>query len=276
MKNKQITIPRLSGATLIDTHCHLDMKPYRHAPETVIRDAAQWGVTRIITIGIDLESSRMAVELARRFPGIWASIGIHPHNVADVDGETYDRLRQLAADKNNKVAGYGEIGLDFAKNYAPRETQIAHFERQLDIARELHLPLIIHDRDAHEETMNILKSRGPFPAGGVMHCFSGDIALARRVMELGLYISIPGIVTFNNSEDMQQVAREIPLERMIIETDGPFLPPVPYRGKPNKPEYIIYTAQKIADLRGISLDEVARATTRNAETLFGLPQGGGR
>lgn len=273
MKKKQINTPQLApGTILIDTHCHLDMNAYENDLEDVVRSAANNNVTGIITIGIDLASSHKAVELAKRFPGVWATIGIHPHNAANVDTDTYQQLQVLAKDSANKIVGYGEIGLDYAKNYAPRDVQIKNFEEQLDVAKDLNLPVIIHDRDAHDETLNILKDHAPFPALGVMHCFSGDIELAHKIIDLGLYISIPGIVTFNKSDAMQQVAREIPLERMILETDGPFLSPVPFRGRTNKPEYLLYTAQKIAELRGISLDDIARQTTLNSKTLFHLHQ----
>lgn len=273
MRNKQIIKPQLTpGTVLVDTHCHLDMDAYEDELETVIQSAADAGITRIVTIGIDLSSSHKAVELARRFPQVWSTIGIHPHNAASINTDTWEQLKLLARDKKNKVVGYGEIGLDFAKNYAPRDVQIKYFELQLEMAKELNLPVIIHDRDAHDETLTILKAHAPFPANGVMHCFSGDIELARRIIELGLFISIPGIVTFNKSDIMQQVAGEIPLEQLILETDGPFLSPVPYRGKTNKPEYLLYTAQKIAEIRGISLDDIAKMTTFNAETLFRLPR----
>lgn len=275
MKNKQINKPQLvPGTTLIDTHCHLDMDAYARDLEHLIRSAADQGITEIVTIGIDLASSRKAVDLAKQFPGVWAAIGIHPHHALNGDIETYHQLQLLAKDRANKVVGYGEIGLDFAKNYAPRDVQLNCFERQLNMAKELNLPIVIHDRDAHDAILDILHAHAPFPALGVMHCFSGDIELARRIIDLGLYISIPGIVTFTKSASMQQVAREIPLQRMILETDGPFLSPVPYRGKINKPEYLVYTAQKIAELRGVSLDAIARQTTLNAKTLFRLPRGG--
>ncbi|HER62667.1 MAG TPA: TatD family deoxyribonuclease [Desulfobacteraceae bacterium] len=274
MKKKKIDKPQLAfGSTLIDTHCHLDMDAYEDDLDTIVANAATGGITRIVTVGIDLPSSREAVALAKRFPGIWATIGIHPHNAESGNMETYRQLQVLAADRKNKVIGYGEIGLDFARNYAPRPVQITAFNAQINLAKELHLPIIIHDRDAHDDTLAILRSHAPFPDGGVMHCFSGDLEMARKVMDLGLLISIPGIVTFNKSEIMQQVAGEIPLEKMILETDGPFLAPVPFRGKTNKPEYLLHTAQKIADLRGVSLAEIARQTTANAENLFRLPSG---
>ena len=275
MKKKQIEIPRLSpGIELIDTHCHLDMNAYWDVIPDILSQSMKNGVTKIITIGIDLESSHKAIELARNFPGVWATIGVHPHNAAvENSQEIYLQLERLALEKANKVVGYGEVGLDYAKNYAPHDLQVDCFQKQLKIAKKLNLPIIIHDRDAHEETLDLLKAHTPFPAGGVMHCFSGDIHFARDIVDLGLYISIPGIVTFKNSGDMQQVARAIPLERIILETDGPFLAPVPFRGKVNQPEYLLFTAQKIADLRKISLDEVARETTKNAIRLFRLDQG---
>lgn len=271
MKIKKTDIPELAnGSFLVDTHCHLDMIDDGKDVQTVIHRAIAAGVKKIITIGIDLESSRRATELARQFQEVWATVGMHPHNATECDAETYRHIRLLANSPRNKVVGYGEIGLDFAKEYSPREVQLNNFAAQLDMATELNLPVIIHDREAHAETMEILSAHAPFPAGGVMHCFSGDLQLAGRIIDLGLYISLPGIVTFKNSLMMQEVAREIPLENMILETDGPFLAPVPYRGKTNKPEYLIHTAQKIADLRGITLEEVARQTTSNAARLFHL------
>ncbi len=274
MKKNRAPLPRLkTGTALVDTHCHLDMNRYAD-PDEVIRSAARNGVTRIVTVGIDSVSSDAAAALARRHPGVFATVGLHPHNAGDATEETFAYLARLAQAPANKIVGYGEIGLDFARNYAPRQAQINTFHRQLEIAREIGLPIIIHDRDAHEETMEILNQHAPFKAGGVMHCFSGDTELARRVLDLGLYISIPGIVTFNRSETLQQVAREIPLDRMVLETDGPFLAPVPWRGKTNLPEYLLYTAQKIAELRGISLEEVAGQTSRNAEQLFNLDSTG--
>jgi TatD DNase family protein len=238
--------------------------------DAVIRTATTNGVTGIITVGIDPDSSQQATAIARRFPGVWATVGIHPHHAAEAGPAQYAKLAALAADKGNKVVGYGEIGLDYARNYAPAEVQKKAFSAQLGLARELGLPVIIHDRDAHADTLRLLRDNSPFPAGGVLHCFSGDGVFARQVMELGFYVSIPGIVTFSKSAVLQQVARGIPLERMLLETDGPFLAPVPFRGKTNRPEYLVYTAQKIAELREILLSEVARQTSRNAVALFHL------
>jgi len=272
MKKTRKNPPQVSSDTyLVDTHCHLDMRGYEDLDD-IIASAADQGVGGIITIGIDVQSSRHAVTIARRYKNVWATIGIHPHNAENTSPEHFNQLATLALDKSNKVVGYGEIGLDYAKNYAPKERQIKEFVHQLHLAKDLKLPVIIHDRDAHEDTLQLLKQHGPFPDGGVMHCFSGDSALADQVIDLGFYISIPGIITFKKSATLQQVAREIPLEHIILETDGPFLAPVPYRGKTNRPEYLAFTAQKVADLKGISLDDVARITTENSKTLFKIYQ----
>jgi TatD DNase family protein len=273
MKKNIPSPPRLGpGVSLVDTHCHLDMDAYAHTLDGVIRDAAACGVHRIITVGIDVDSSRAAVALAERFPNVRATVGIHPHHAGEAGPENIERIAGLAKNRD-KVVAYGEIGLDFAKNYAPRHVQLRAFAVQLETARDLDLPVIVHDRDAHEATLDVLRDKAPYPAGGVMHCFSGDSRLARRVIdELGFFVSIPGIVTFNKSEALQEVARDIPLDRLLLETDGPFLAPVPFRGKVNKPEYLLHTALKIAELKGIPLDEVARCTTRNAEKLFRLAE----
>lgn len=271
MKTAPPSLPRLAPElSLIDTHCHLDMDAYADSLDTVIQTAAARGVRRIITVGIDLSSSLQAVSLAERYTNVRATVGIHPHHAAEAGPEDIKRIAGLAGSRQDTVVAYGEIGLDFAKNYAPREVQLRVFGDQLKVAVELGLPVVIHDRDAHKATLAMLKEHAPFPAGGVMHCFSGDIRLADRVIELGFFVSIPGIVTFDRSDIMQQVARAVPLERLLLETDGPFLAPVPFRGKVNRPEYLLYTADKIAELRGITLDEVARQTTRNAEQLFRL------
>ena len=270
MKNLRKNPPLLPpGKDLIDTHCHLDMQGYENLDE-IISSAARAGVRRIITVGIDVPSSNKAAEIAGRFPGVYATVGVHPHNTANVNDETYNKLTALFKKNAGKIVGYGEIGLDYAKKYAPRDIQLKEFSNQLNIAKDLNLPVIIHDRDAHEDILQILKSNKPYPAGGVMHCFSGDSELARQVINMGFYVSIPGIVTFTKSEMLQQVVRDIALSHIILETDGPFLAPVPFRGKTNKPEYLVFTAQKIAELKNIDLEEIAMQTTVNAETLFQL------
>ena len=257
-----------NGAVLIDTHCHLDMSAYEADYEAVLARALTAGVTRIISVGIDLASSRKAIGLAEQHAGIYATVGVHPHNVAELSEGDYAELQGLC--RHSKVVAYGEIGLDYVKNYAPIALQKEHFGRQVALAKELQLPLVVHDREAHDDIMEMLEGAGPFPAGGVMHCFSGDAPFARRVLALGFHISIPGVVTFAKAEMLQEAVREIPLGSLVLETDGPFLAPVPQRGKRNEPRLLVYTAQKVAELKGLSLEEVARQTTLNAVRLFGL------
>lgn len=253
---------------LVDSHCHLDMNPYRADIDAVLDRAEEVGVKQIVTVGIDPISSRKALSLAERYDNIFATIGVHPHAVAGITDADYEELRCLAS--HPKVVAFGEVGLDLFKKYAPEDLQIKHFKRQLQLASELELPLIIHDRDAHRQVMAMLQDAGPFPAGGVMHCFSGNMELAEKTLALGFMISIPGIVTFTKAEDLQKVAARVPLSSLLLETDGPYLAPNPKRGKRNEPAYLVYTARKVAELRGISLDELAIATTANATRLFKL------
>ncbi|WP_417914530.1 TatD family hydrolase [Candidatus Electronema sp. JM] len=264
---KPPSFPALSqDCRLVDTHCHLDMPEYQADLDAVISTARQRGVGRIITIGIDLASSRRAVELAGQYADVYAAVGIHPHDAATADDEAFRQLRDLAAAP--KVVGFGEIGLDYAKNYSAKEVQLPVFIHQLELAKELALPLIIHDRDAHEDCLRLLREKGSFPRGGVMHCFTGDRRLAEQVLELGFYLSIPGIITFPKAESLREVVRGLPLDRLLLETDGPFLAPVPFRGKCCRPEHLLHTAAAVAELKGVPLDELARQTTCNAEKLF--------
>ena len=266
---KKILLPQLpTGTTVIDTHCHLDMISSETDMETTVNRAVAAGVAPIITVGIDLESSRKAVRLSNLYSDVFATVGIHPHNVQNVDDNTYNELERLST--ASKVVAYGEIGLDYVKQYAPKSLQLEHYERQIDLAQKIRLPLVIHDREAHEDIIRILNQRGTFASQGVMHCFSGDWDYAKKVLDLGFLISIPGVVTFNKAEVMQKVAKKVPLNRLILETDAPFLTPEPLRGRKNLPEYVLYTAQKIADLRNMSLEELVKATTENAQQLFKL------
>jgi len=269
MKNKKAPIPTLRpGSYLIDSHCHLDMNSYEEDLDELLKRAQMHSVQSIITIGIDEQSSIAAVDFAHKYPFVKATVGIHPHDVEQIDSGTYSRLKKLVEDNREQVVGYGEIGLDYVKNYSPKAIQLQKFEEQLSLAKELALPVIIHDREAHDDCLALLQVAAPFPQGGVMHCFSGDSTLAVKMLDIGFYISIPGVVTFKNGLDLQEVAKTIPLESMLLETDGPFLSPVPWRGKRNEPAYIAYTAQKIAELRNISIEEVARQTSANTLNLF--------
>jgi len=270
MKKRPLPPSLSPGFSVIDSHCHLDMDAYQGKLDEIIDSANASGVSRIISIGIDLASSKKAVELAQKYSSVYATVGIHPHGAEEACLEVYEELTTLAA--HPKVVGFGEIGLDYAKQYAPVKTQQKEFARQLDLAKQLDLPVVIHDREAHEDTLRMLNEKGPFPAGGVLHCFSGNLVFAEEILKLGFYISIPGIVTFTNAASLQEVVINTPLEKMVIETDGPFLAPVPWRGKNNRPDFLLYTAGKIAALKKLSVNRVAQQTTANTEKLFALPE----
>lgn len=253
-------------AGLIDTHCHLEMAQFDADREDVIARAFATGLTHMITIASDLNSNGQVIALSERHPAIYCSVGLHPHDARDYD-EAFDaRLISLAS--HDKVVAIGEMGLDYHYDHSPREVQRAVFARQLELARELNLPAVIHSREATQDTLKLIaQSR---ISSGVMHCFSGDIAMARRVLELGLHISIAGPVTFPKSAELKEVAAFVPDDRLLIETDAPYLTPVPYRGKRNEPAHVAHTARHIAELRGITLQDIARITTVNAMRLFGL------
>ena len=269
-KKKAIVFPVLDeGCFLIDTHCHLDMDAYDSEIDKVLANAVAQGIKRTITVGIDIDSSKAAINLASKFPDVFATVGVHPHNVAKLIDNDYVELAALA--KSPGVVAYGEIGIDLHYNYAPADVQADHFVRQVNLAKELDLPLVIHDRDAHEEVLRVLFNAHPFPSGGVLHCFSGDVHFAQEVIALGFHVSIPGVVTFKKAETLQEVVAQVPLNRLILETDGPFLAPEPRRGKRNEPALLLFTAKKVAELRGVSLSEIAQVTTANAEQLFRLP-----
>lgn len=265
-KKKRKPLPTLQSACgFVDTHCHLDMDRYNDVDDVISR-AKSAGVGTIITIGIDLKSSREAVKLCSQYQNIYGAVGIHPHYAPTCDASALAQLRELS--KHPKVVAFGEIGIDRYKDYAPIADQIKAFTIQLQCAKELNLPIIIHDREAHGEIITILKEHGPFPAGGIIHCFSGDKTVARRFLDLGFHLSIPGVVTFKKAQELQEATAEIPLNRLLLETDGPFLAPEPYRGKRNEPAYLLYTAEKVAMLHDISLEELAEITSRNVQNLL--------
>jgi len=252
---------------LVDSHAHLEMDEFDGDREAVIQRARESGVECVITVGLNLEDSRRAVELAEKHDMIYASVGVHPHDVTSIDETTYDLLRKLSG--STRVVAYGEIGLDFFRNLSPKDLQIRRFGEQLELAAELALPVIIHDREAHRETMEMLKGqkRG---RGGVVHCFSGDYDMAARCLDMGLYISIPGTITYKKSDVLRDVVRKLPLDRLLVETDCPFLSPEPKRGKRNEPAYVTYTAHRIAQVKGLPAEEVEGTTSRNARDLFGI------
>ncbi|MBI4496178.1 MAG: YchF/TatD family DNA exonuclease [Deltaproteobacteria bacterium] len=251
------------------------MKDFDRDRDRVIARARAAGVSRIITVATTVPEAHRALEIAARNEAVFAAIGLHPHEVKAVSGGEYEELRQLSREK--KVVAFGEIGLDFYRNHSPRDVQVARFRELLRLGKDLDLPLIIHDREAHEEILRILEEEGPGPWKGVFHCFSGDLEMARRVLALGFFISIPGTVTFRKSILQQEVVRSVPLESILLETDAPYLTPEPHRGKRNEPAFILHTAEKVAAIKGLTLKDVARITSVNARLLFGvgeeIPQG---
>jgi TatD DNase family protein len=262
-------LPRLKPASyLIDSHCHLDMKSYQEDLDSVLKRAVDNKVHGIVTIGTDLSSSLVAVNLARKHSMLRAAIGVHPHDAKDVKQDDLSKLALLAEKHKDVVVGYGEIGLDYAKKYSEPEVQRTVFRQQLRLAKELNLPIIIHDRDAHQDCLKIIKEEGPFDHGGIMHCFSGNLDFASNVIDCNLLISIPGIVTYKNAKDLREVATQIPMDKMLLETDGPFLAPVPYRGKRNEPVFTLFIAEAIAKMRDTSLETIADRTSANACRLF--------
>jgi TatD DNase family protein len=231
--------------------------------------AAEMGVFEVITIGIDLDSSRKAVQISEIHENVYATAGIHPHDAFEMDGKSLEALRLLA--RHERVVAIGEIGLDYYRNYKPHDLQKRCFRAQLRLACEEGLPVVFHIRDAYHDFFQVASEYAPSAAGLVFHCFSGDWRVAEKCLELGGYLSIPGTVTFPKATAQHEVVQRTPLDRLLVETDAPYLAPIPYRGKVNEPAFVRYTAQRIAELKGITLDEVVRQTTENARKVFKLP-----
>jgi TatD DNase family protein len=254
---------------LFDTHAHLHFPDYADDLDAVLERAQGAGVRGIVTIGTDRETNQAVVELARRLPNVWATVGIHPHDAGEAVEADFAEMEKLARSEA-KVVGFGEMGLDFFRNLSPPEAQREVFRRQISMARELGKPLVIHCRDAHDETLAILAEERAREIGGVMHCFSGDVEIARRCLDLGLFISLAGPVTYKNARALPEVARFVPQDRLVVETDCPYLPPTPHRGKRNEPAYVAFTAAFVAELRGVAPEAFGAAVTANATTLFGI------
>ena len=254
---------------LIDTHAHIDGHDFSADFDSMLERAAAAGVSAIITIGADMESSKAACALADSIENIYCAVGIHPHDAARVTEKCYDVIRQLATD-NRKVVAIGEIGLDFFRDRSPRDIQEKVFRCFIRLARELSLPVIIHDRDAHDQVINILREEKAEEVGGVLHCFSGDLQMARECVAMGFFLSIPGTITFPGNEQLREVVRGTKIENLLLETDCPYLAPVPHRGKRNEPAYVRIIAEKVAELKGLSVEDVCRITSLNAQRLFSL------
>jgi TatD DNase family protein len=253
---------------LFDTHAHLNDKQFIDDLPEVINRAKDAGVTRIAVVGFDFPSSLEALKIAKKYKGIYAVIGIHPHDASTLDEEILYKLKVLA--REPEVVAIGEIGLDYYRNLSPRDIQQEAFIKQIRLAQEIKKPIVIHDRDAHEDTMKILMKEKAGINGGILHCFSGSWEMARRCMSLGFHISLAGPVTYHNANRLLEIAKLVPLDRLLVETDCPYLSPNPFRGKRNEPSRVRLVAEKIAALRNISLEQLADATTQNALAVYKL------
>jgi TatD DNase family protein len=257
---------------LIDSHAHLDFEDFEGDLEGVMARARAAGVVRVVTIGLWRGEGDFgnAVELAGRWPGTFsATIGVHPHECARVGEADWARAAELAGDP--RVVAVGETGLDFHYDLSPRDVQEACFRRSIRLARQVDKPLVIHVREAEEACVRVLREEGLPRAGGVIHCFTGDSSAARAYLDLGLHVSVAGIVTFKTAEPIREALRLVPDDRLLVETDAPFLAPVPFRGKRNEPAHVRLVAEKVAEVRGQPVAEVAERTAENARRLFGLP-----
>lgn len=255
---------------LIDTHVHLDDPRLVKNLGSVIENAQNAGVTRMINIGHDMASSRATLNLAKSMPGIWGTVGIHPHSAKDMASADLMELKKLAGQE--KIVGIGEIGLDYHYQHSPRKVQKDAFKRQLNLAMELGLPVVIHQREAVQDTLDILAQFGPLPQGGVMHCFSGSVEIMHQCNGYNLKIGLGGPVTFTNARRAKEVAAAVPLESLVFETDCPYLAPHPHRGKTNQPAYLPFVAEEISRLRSMPLEELCRACTANSVNLFRLQE----
>jgi len=254
---------------LFDTHAHLHFPDFDADRADVIARARAAGVRRMVTVGTDVESSRAAVATAAREPDIWATVGIHPHDAGTADDAALAEIERLVAAP--RVVAVGEIGLDFFRDFSPRDAQDRTFRTLIGVARRARRPVVVHCREAHAAVLAVLVEERASEVGGIMHCFSGDVAMARQCLDLGLAISLAGPVTYPNARALPDVARFVPADRLVLETDCPYLPPQRHRGKRNEPAYIALTAARVAELRGEPVEKVARRCSEAACAALGVP-----
>jgi len=256
-------------ALLVDTHAHLHDAAFAEDRAAVLSRARAAGVARLLTVGTDPDTARAAVALAAGEPDVYAAVGIHPHDAAKADDDALAVIAALA--RAPRVVAIGEIGLDYYRNLSPPDAQRDALRAQLALAREVGTPVLLHCREAHADLLAVLAAEGIGRAGGIMHCFSGELAIARRCLDLGLLVSIAGPVTYPNARRLGEVVRALGLDSLVIETDCPYLPPQPWRGKRNEPAYLPATAARIAELTGVPVADVARRTTATACARLGIP-----
>lgn len=260
--------PAPPRAALIDSHAHLDGRKLAPRQDELLARAREAGVVAVVNIGADVPSSRASVALARRHSMVYATVGIHPHDAKDADEASWAELERLTADE--RVVAIGECGLDFFRDLSPRGVQRAVFARHLALAERLELPVVIHCRDAYLDCLEVLRAERQAPVRGILHCFQGDGDAARGALDLGLHIALGGSITFPRDEALRRVVSELPLDRLLVETDCPYLTPRPKRGR-NEPAYVRLVAEHLASLLGVPFERVAEATTANARAVYGLP-----
>lgn len=251
---------------LIDTHAHIDMENFKNSFDDVIKTAEEYGVKKIVIPGVEPSGFDRIVELCEKYENIYGAAGVHPEELNSYNEDAENRIKELL--KHPKIIAVGEIGLDYYWDKSQIERQKEIFERQILIAKQANKPVLVHDREAHQDCFEILKRTKAQETGVVMHCFSGSPEFAQECIKEGFYIALGGVVTFKNAKKAKEVAKIVPLDRLLLETDAPYMTPVPFRGKENQPAYVKFVAQEIAQLRGISFEEVAGATTANAKKVL--------
>lgn len=253
---------------LVDTHCHLDDPRYDEDRQDVLRRAWSNNVAFLVNASSDVVSARQAVALAERDDRIFAAVGVHPHEASTYDQKAEALIRELA--RSSRVVAIGEIGLDYYYDNSPREIQRIVFAKQMELACELDMPIVIHSRDATQDTLDILREFAPKGARGIMHCFSGSYETAKILLDLGYYLAFGGSITFKNANRLREVVQKVPLDRILLETDCPYLTPVPHRGKRNEPAFVRYVAEMVAQVKEVDIETIAHVTTENAKRAFEL------
>jgi TatD DNase family protein len=253
---------------LFDTHTHLNDKAFEEDREMVVQRAEKEGVSLLVNVGFNRETIPQTLKLAENYDFIYAAVGWHPHDAADMKEEDLNWIEELSA--HPKVVAIGEMGLDYYWDNAPRDVQKDVFRQQIALAKRVKKPIIIHDRDAHRDVVDILREEGAEEVGGIMHCFGGSYDIAKECLDLNFYISFGGPLTFKNAKKPKEVAKQIPLDRLLIETDSPYLTPHPYRGKRNESSYVRYVAESLAEIKGLSYEEICRITMENGKRLFNI------
>jgi TatD DNase family protein len=257
----------------VDSHCHLEMESFDKDRDKVIERSLKEGLAYLLTVGTEEQYFKKVLEIVEKYDRVYGAIGIHPHESESYSEKIAATIEQYL--KHPKIVGYGEVGLDFFKNYSPREAQIKAFREQLSVAKALGFPVIVHSRSAREETLSLLKETYGNNASGVVHCYSYDWSTAKKLLDMGFYISIPGTITYANAKESVEVVRNIPLDRLLAETDAPFLTPVPHRGKRNEPSFVKLTVKKISEIKNRDVEEVASNLSGNFLKVFPKVQIGG-